>query len=56
MLIGESADQWWPLPWYMLLDALKASLRVVLAHIRQVEIKIVKGIRGRIGLWNFDAL
>lgn len=38
------------------MDALKTSLRVVLAHIRQVKIKIVEGIRGRIRLGNFNTL
>lgn len=38
------------------MDALKASLRVVLAHIRQVEIKIIGGVWWRIGLGNFNAL
>lgn len=38
------------------MDALKASLRVVLAHIRQVEIKIVEGVRGGVSLGNFNAL
>lgn len=38
------------------MDALKASLRVVLAHVRQVEIKIVEGIGGGVGLGNFNEL
>lgn len=38
------------------MDALKASLRVILAHIRQVEIKIVEGARGGIRLGNFNTL
>lgn len=45
-----------PLPWHILMDALKTSLRVVLAHVRQVKIKIVEGVRGRISLGNFNAL
>lgn len=38
------------------MDALKTSLRVVLAHIRQVEIKIVEGVWGGVSLGNFNAL
>ena len=38
------------------MDALKASLRVVLAHIRQVEIKILEGVRGGVRLRNFNTL
>lgn len=52
----DSADRSLPLPRHILMDALKASLRVVLAHIRQVEIKIVEGVRGGIRLGNFNTL
>lgn len=38
------------------MDALKTSLRVVLAHIRQIKIEIVGGVRGRILLGNFNTL
>lgn len=40
----DSADQRLPLPRHILMDALKASLRVVLDHVRQVKIKIVEGV------------
>lgn len=36
------------------MDAFKTSLRVVLAHIRQVKIKIVEG--GGVALRNFNTL
>lgn len=48
--------EWWPLPRHILMDAFKTSLRVVLAHIRQVKIKIVEGVGGRITLRNFNTL
>lgn len=51
----DSADQW-PLPWHILMDALKTALRVVLAHIRQIKIEIVGGVGGRILLGNFNTL
>lgn len=38
------------------MDALKASLRVVLSNVRKVEIKTLGGARGRILLGNFNAL
>lgn len=38
------------------MDALEASLRVVLAHVRQVEIKIVEGVWGGVCLGNFNVL
>lgn len=37
------------------MDAFKTSLRVVLAHIRQVKIKIVEG-GGGVALRNFNTL
>lgn len=43
-VIVDSADQRLTLPRRILMDALEASLRVVLAHIRQVEFKIVEGV------------
>lgn len=43
------------LPGHMLLNAFKASLRIVLADIGQVEIKDVRSIRV-VRLWNLDAL
>lgn len=46
----------WPLPRHILMDAFKTSLRVVLAHIRQVKIKIVEGVGGRVALRNFNTL
>lgn len=39
----------------MLLNAFKASLRIVLADIGQVEIEDVRPIRD-VRLWNLDAL
>lgn len=52
----DPADGWMSLPGHILMDALKASLRVVLAHIRQVKIKIVEGFGRGISLGDFDAL
>lgn len=43
------------LPGHMLLNAFKASLRIVLADIGQVEIENVRSIRD-VRLWNLDAL
>lgn len=40
----------------MLVDALEASLRVVLAHVRQIKIKLVEGVRGGICLGYFNVL
>lgn len=43
------------LPGHMLLNAFKASLRIVLADIGQVEIEDMRSIRD-VRLWNLDAL
>lgn len=43
------------LPGHMLLNAFKASLRIVLANIGQVEIEDVRSSRD-VRLWNLDAL
>lgn len=52
----DSADQLLTLPRRILMDALEASLRVVLAHIRQIEFKIVEGVWRRVTLGNLNAL
>lgn len=43
------------IPGHVLVDTLKAALRVVLANIWQVEIKIMSAVRG-VCSWNLDTL